>query len=145
MKKKLIFIMFVLLVLGIKVNALNYRGCEASTISRLKSLITNINISYDYQMVDDYPSFSVTINNIPPSVYFIDTKDIYYGTNEKTYNFSDAKNGEITIYNYSNEGGSYKFYSSLSNCEEIYLGSKYYNFPTYNIYYGDPLCEDIPN
>lgn len=143
MKRKIFFTIFILLFSIVNVKALNYRGCDSSTISRLKSLITNVNLSYDYKMINGSPSFDVTINNVPTGVYFVDTNDIYFGSIKKRYNFSDTQNGEITIYDYSTEGGTYSFYSSLPGCDEILLGKKYYKFPTYNKYYGNRLCEGI--
>lgn len=145
MRKKIMFTIFLILLFCDNIGALNYRGCDSSKISRLKSLISNINISYEYKLINGTPSFDVTINNIPSDVYFVDSKDIYYGEVQKKYYFSDTKNGELTIYNYYGKGGSYKFYSNIQGCKEVLLGKKYYKFPVYNPYYGDSLCEGISN
>ena len=139
MKKKIIFLIILVFTLKIDVHALTYGGCDYSSVSRLKSLIGNINISYDYKIIDNQAYFDVTLNNIPEDVYFIDNM-----TNI-TYTYSNTENGEITISNYTGYSGSYKFYSALADCYGITLGTKYYKFPIYNIYYSDPLCSDIPN
>ena len=118
--------------------ALTYGGCDYSTVSRMKSIVSIINISYDYKIADDIAYFNVTINNLTPDVYFYDT------VTRKNYYYSNTNNGEITLYNYTNSG-SYKFYSNNSSCYGISLGSRYYKFPQYNFYYSDPLCSDIPN
>lgn len=118
--------------------ALTYGGCDYSTVSRMKSIVSNINISYDYSIINNEAYFNVTINNLTDDIYFYDT------VTRRNYYYSDTNNGEITIYNYTNSG-SYKFYSNNSSCLNVSLGNKYYKFPEYNYYYGDPLCSNIPN
>ena len=137
MKKILFIILFMLFNIS-SVSALTYGGCDYSSISRLKSLISNINISYDYHIIDNKAYFDVTLNNIPDGVYFVDK------LSRNTYTYSDTNNGEITIKDYDGTSGSYKFYSSLDACKGTSLGTKYYNFPTYNTYYSNDLCSDIP-
>jgi len=142
MKRKIIIALFILFVGISNVFSLNYGGCSYSEVSRLKSLVNNINISYDYREINNKIYFDVTINNITPDMYFYD----YF--NNKTYYYSDTNSGEITIYGYTDYYGyqnKYKFYSALNNCYGISIGSKYYNIPTYNRFYSDPICSDIPN
>lgn len=139
MRKKILFFIILSFCFISNINALTYGGCDYSVISRLKSLVTNINLSYDYHISNNEVTFDVTINNVTSDMYFYDT------TTNKTYYYSDTNNGELTIYGYNTSGGSYKFYSAKGECYGISLGSKYYNFPTYNYYYNDPLCSDIPN
>lgn len=136
MRKK-ILLLIVLLLLPINSLCLSYGGCEYSVISRLKSLVTNVNISYSYKINNNKPSFDVTLVNITPDMYFYDT------ITKKNYYYSDTNNGEITIYNYSGYSGSFKFYSAKSECHGISLGTKYYKFPIYNEYYNDPLCNGL--
>lgn len=118
--------------------ALTYGGCDYSVVARMKSIVSNINISYDYKFINNEVYFDVTINNLTNDVYFYDT------VTRKNYYYSNTNNGEITLYNYTDSGG-YKFYSNNSACKDISLGVKYYNFPEYNYYYSDPLCLDAPN
>lgn len=139
MKKKMLLLIITILFIKIDISALTYGGCDYSSISRLRSLISNVNISYDYKFVDNLVYFDVTLNNIPPNVYFIDSN-----TNIK-YTYYNTQDGEITIYNYNGYSGNYKFYSALDACYGISLGTKYYKFPKYNYYHNDPLCKDIPN
>ena len=136
MKRKMILLISLLLI-AFDVHALTYSGCEYSDVSRLKSLVGNVNISYSYHVLDNQIYFDVTLNNITEDMYFKD-----YLTN-KTYYYSDTQNGEITIYNYYGSKGNYQFYSYLPNCKDVSLGKKYYSFPSYNIYYNDPLCSDL--
>lgn len=136
--KKLILFIFVSFMF-ISSSALTYGGCDYTTVARMKSIVNNINISYDYTYVNNQVSFSVTLNNLTNDIYFKDTNG------GKVYYYSDTNNGELTINNYSGYSGSYKFYSNNSNCPGISLGTKYYSFPSYNKYYNHPLCADIPN
>lgn len=140
MKKKLLLLIS-LFIIPINIFGLTYAGCDYSTVSKLKSLVTNINISYDYHIEDNIPYFDVTLTNIPFDIYFNDS------INRKNYYYKDTNNGEITIKNYNGNvlSGIYKFYSAKDECYGIKLGSKYFKFPTYNSYHNDELCSDISN
>lgn len=137
--KKIMFLMFMLFINICSVFSLTYGGCEYSDISRIKSLVSNINVYYDYHIVDNQAYFDVTMVNVPDNIYIYDVNNGRY-----YYNY-DIVDGKITIYNYSGVSGSYKFYSALSECYGISLGTRYYNFPVYNIYHNNELCYDIPN
>ena len=138
MRKKIVLVLILLFFTKANINALSYGGCDYSTIARLKSLVNNVNVYYDYYLKDDIAYFNVTLTNVPENVYFIDSYD-----NGK-YSYLNTNDGQITIYNYSSKNGFYSFYSSLDECNTTKLGTKYYKFPTYNIYYKSQLCEDIP-
>ncbi len=139
MKRKIIFLLVLMFIMKLNASALTYGGCEYSTISRLKSLVTNVNISYSYHMEGNEPYFDVTLTNITPDMYFKDT------LTNTIYNYDNTNNGEITITNYKGYSGSYKFYSTNGACYGISLGTKYYKFPSYNNYYTDEQCADIKN
>lgn len=139
MRKKIIFITLLLVLSITHVNAMTYGGCDYSIVARLKKIVNNINLSYDYKMVNGMPNFSITINNVVEGMYFLDTN-----TGLKYY-YKDTKNGEITINNYLGHSGAYKFYADLQNCSNVTLGSKYYDFPSYNYHYNSELCKEIPN
>ena len=136
MKKMILF--FLMWFIFEQCYALSYGGCDYSTVARMKAIVNNINISYDYKIVNDEAYFSVTLNNLTNDIYFYDNET------EKTYYYSNTSNGEITINNYTSSG-RYRFYSNNLNCKGIELGSKYYKFPEYNHFFSDPLCADIPN
>lgn len=121
------------------ISALTYGGCDYSDVARMKSIVTNINLSYDYKIIDNEAYFDVTLSNLTKDIYFYDT------VSEKKYYYSDTIDGEIIIPNYKVVSGSYKFYSAKSECFGVSLGTKYYNFPVYNKYYNNSLCSDIPN
>ena len=136
MKKVILF-----LIIGfvfINCSALNYGGCDYSVVSRMKSIVSNINMVYDYKIINNEVYFSVTLTNLTDDIYFYDSQK------QRNYYYSDTNNGEITIYDYITSG-SYKFYSNNASCKGINLGSKFYKFPEYNVFYTDSLCSDIPN
>ena len=137
--KKILFSIFCFIVLTFKVSAITYNGCQSSDISRLRALVNNVNIYYDYYMVDGFPYFTVTLTNVPDGVYFVDT------LTKTTYSYANTINGEISIPNYSGSSGKYKFYTAIAGCYGTKLSDKYYKFPDYNIYYQSDLCKDIPN
>ena len=138
MKNKVIVLLFILFIGISNVSA----DCSYSDISRLKSIVSNINLSYDYREENDVIYYDITINNLTPDIYFYDsyTKQNYY--------YSNTIDGEITIYGYTSyntDNGSYKFYSNLDGCNSRALGTKYYNLPKYNEFYSDSICKEIPN
>lgn len=141
MKRRIVYI-FLIIGLFFTFNticeALTYGGCEYSEISRLKSLVSNINISYDYYIENNRAYFNITLNNIVPGMYFVDSN-----TNQK-YNYYNSIEGEIVLTGYK-DSGKFNFYSELNACYGIKLGSKYYRFPTYNFYYENSLCDGNQN
>ena len=150
MKKKIMFFIIMMLFCKSNVMALTYAGCDYSEISRMKSLVSNINISYDYHINNNVAYFDVTLTNVPQSVYFEDSANKIEnrwnlsGDEEIFYTYDSTDNGEITLRNYT-KSGSYSFYMDVEDCYGVSLGTKYYTFPTYNSYYTSDTCKDIPN
>ena len=138
MKKKILLLIALILFYCNNVSAVNYGGCDYSAISRMKSIVKNINVSYDYHIVDGVAYFDVTLTNITPDLYFVDS------LGEKYYTYSSTEEGEIIITNYTSSG-NYRFYSNVDECYGISLGTKYYTLPTYNKYYESDTCKEIPN
>ena len=120
------------------VKALSYGGCEYSEISRLRNFVSNINLSFDYYIQDNQAYFDITISNLIPDIYFVDS------VSGNTYYYSNSYDGEITIKG-NKHNGHYKFYSALEKCYGIKLSSKYYKLPTYNTYFTDTLCQQNKN
>ena len=140
--KKIVYLILLISVYffnNFTIKALKYGGCEYSEISKLKSYVSNVNISYDYYIFDNSAYFDITISNVVPGLYFIDSV-----TGNKYY-YDDTLDGEITLTGIRNTSGQYTFYSSLNECYGIKLGSKYYTLPIYNIYYNDSLCIENRN
>lgn len=134
--KKIIFILTLVFVFY---TPSVFAKCSYKEISRMKSLVSNINLIYDYKIVDNMAKFDITLTNITQDIY------IYDFVNNKNYYYADTINGEIKISDYMVKTGSFKFYSTNQSCYGLFLGLKYYTFPNYNIYYNDPLCDDISN
>jgi len=139
MKRKLIIIIMIVMFINCNCKALGYGGCSYSEISKLKAFVSNVNISYDYYISNNRAYFNLTINNIVPNVYFVDSHT------GNTYTYNDTTEGEITLYNYNNFKGNINFYSALSGCYGIKLGTKYYKLPQYNKFFEDPLCLENRN
>lgn len=140
--KKIIFYVILIMVssnICFSVKALEYGGCKYSDISRLKSFVSNINLSVDYYIKNNQAYFNITLSNIIPEVYFVDS------ITQKKYTYNDTIDGEIIIKDYVNTSGTYKFYSALNECYGIKLNDKYYNLPNYNYYYEDSICQQNRN
>lgn len=140
--KKINLIVLFLFIISLKTSteALTYGGCEYSEISKLKSYVSNINLSYNYRIVDNQAYFDIVLSNIVPGIYFVDSETGI------TYTYNSSYDGEVVIKDKLNgRNGVFKFYSENSNCYGTKLGDKYYNLPTYNIYHTDSLCVDNPN
>lgn len=140
--KKINLIILVLFLFGIytPIKAITYGGCEYSQISKLKSYVSNINLSYNYYIIDNQAYFDIVLSNIVPGIYFIDSETGI------TYSYESSDEGEIVIKDKINgRNGSFKFYSELFDCYGLKLGDKYYKLPTYNIYHTDPLCVENPS
>lgn len=109
-------------------------SCDYTRVANLKKIASNVNITYDYKIVDNKAYFDITFANLKNDIY------IYDSFHEKAY-FND---GEVTIRDFES-GISYRFFikSNDSSCKDDILFTKYVNLPKYNMYYGDPLCEGI--
>lgn len=137
---KILFTILFLILFNANCSALSYGGCDYSTISVLKKLVNNINISYTYEIKDNNALFNVTLNNIPNNIYLVDS------INQKKYEYTDTIDGELIITNYNNiYDGKYIFYVNNGICDGIKLGTKYYKLPIYNTRRNSELCADIPN
>lgn len=136
-----LYVIYVLLFICsvTSVSALTYGGCEYTKVANMKSIVSNVNISYDYYIYENEAYFDITLNNIVPEIYFIDSQTGI------RYDYNNTINGEITIKGYKSTSGQYKFYSAVSECYGIKLSNRYYNTPEYNAYYNDVLCKENRN
>ncbi len=135
MKSKILCLTILLMAL-FKID-LVYAACDNSIISRGKSIVSNVNIKYDYHITNGQAYFDITLTNLTNDIYFIDNQT------DKVYRYSNTNNGEITIRNVTTSGG-YKFYSSNSGCSSQLLATKYYTLPIYNTYYTNSECKNYP-
>lgn len=130
MKKfKYILILLFLCLIPNKIEA----SCTSLEKARLKKMVSNINISYDYEIINNDAVFSIKLNNLNREIYFIDS----YG---KFYHAYD--NNEIVLNNYA-DGGSYTFnFYGESDCANQNVGKLYINTPKYNPYYKLSICDN---
>ena len=134
MKKKIIFMVLMFLSF-IKVSALSYAGCDFSDVSRMKQIVSNINVSYNYRIVNDEAYFDVIISNLTNEIYVTDN---YFKTNFY------SSNGELVIPNVKANSIYLKFNSNRQECKGLLLGNKYEQFPIFNKYYDDKVCSNTP-
>ena len=135
MKKKIILVLFILLFCKTKAYALSYGGCDVNDVARMKQLVNNVNISYNYRIVNNEALFDVTLSNVTWDMYVHNsyTNRVYY-TNPS---------GEIIIYGIKDKKDSFRFYSNRNECRGILLGTKYLTFPIYNKFFTNDICKDM--
>lgn len=134
--KKILLILF--LVIPISVSARGKTRCDYKLVSNLKKLVSNVDITYTYHINDNDVLFDITLANIQPDMYFIDS-------NKKTYYYSDTVDGEITIKDAYSGTFKFSFYSNNSECMNEKLGVKNVNLPEYNPFYSYEECKGIEN
>ena len=138
MKKKII-LLILLLIIPFKTNALVISSCSTSILSELKTLASNVNLSYDYEIRNNQAYFKITINNLNNKFYIIDSLG-------NKYTYSNSNNGEVITKEFSNiEKIKFSIYSNVTDCMNDLLATKYVNLPTYNSYYGSEVCKGVEN
>lgn len=129
---KKVLILLLLLLLPINVKALT---CKYENLARYKKYASNITTTYDYQEYDNEVTFSVTLVNLRPEFYIVDT------STGQTYQYV---NTELTIPGYaSGKSLIYEVYSNQSGCEGQLLYTVRVILPTYNRFYQAEICNDI--
>ena len=131
MRKKIKYLLILLLImLPNSAKAI----CSSSDRARLKKIISNINISYDYEIVKNNAKFSIKFSNLSPEIYFTDQFGNYYTQ-------YDANN-EIVLNNFS-DGKSYTFtFYATNTCSREKISNLYVTTPTYNPYYKLSVCDN---
>ena len=128
--KNIKYVIFLLLILIIpkKIDA----ACFTDDNARLKEIISNVNISYDYEIVNNKAIFSIKFTNVVPEIFFRDSLgNSYYGD----------ENNEVVLYNYP-DGQSYTFaFYGLYDCSNNSVMIRYVNIPTYNAFYKLNVCK----
>jgi len=135
--KKLIYTFIIFFIGVLNVDAI---FCDYSELTRIRKQASQVNIMSEYKEVDDEVLFTITIYNLRPNQYVIDTI-----TNKRyDYGYNKEKESEIVIDNIK-KSGMYKFevYSIENTCNEKALNTLYVTLPTYNKYYKDKLCKGI--
>ena len=141
-KKNILILIFSILLLPNIVNA--RKMCEYDDKTRLQRIASNIASSYTYKEEKNEETgfntvkFTVTLTNMHDDVVIIDEE-----TNEHYYNNADR---EIVIENVK-PGKYLKFlvYGNIDNCREEKVTTIYVTLPSFNKYYTDELCRNIPD
>lgn len=129
--KKILLLLVLLCLPYTKVNAFY---CTYQEQARLKSLATNVNISYDFN--ESNKTFTFNLINLNKDLYFMDRTD------DKIYNYT--KN-EINLTGYkSGQKVKFEFYSDVEFCDKV-LYTYVVTLPIYNPYYKEKVCEDVQN
>ena len=139
MKKLICLFFFSILLMPSHVLAVSNNDCSFTLLSDLKKIANNVDISYEYHIVDDEVSFDVTIANITEDIYFK-----LFGSNI-SYHYSDTDNGVITFKNYVSGVHKFAFYSENSECANERLSIRTVDLPYYNKYYDYEICSKVPN
>ena len=131
MKKSFIFIVC-LFIFPIVTNAAS--SCNTATMSNISSLANNVNIVYEVDSSSKVPVFTITLSNLTSDMIVFD-KNL-----GKTYKGFANTGSEISIK--TKTSGSYSFVIYSKQCKEQ-VATKSVSLPTYNIYYGDKLCDGL--
>ena len=137
--KKIVYAFFTFFIGMLSTKAL---FCEYSSFVKIQKQAMQVNITSNFKEMDEFVTYSITIYNLRPNQYIIDT------STGKQYDYGYDKNNpsEITISDIK-KSGMYKFevYSLDNDCNDEPLNTLYLQLPTYNKYYNDKLCKGIEN
>ena len=115
--KKLIYAFVIFFISVLNVDAI---FCDYSELTRIRKQASQVNIMSEYKEVNDEVLFTITIYNLRPNQYVIDTI-----TNKRyDYGYNKEKESEIVIDNIK-KSGMYKFevYSIENTCNEKALNT----------------------
>lgn len=119
-----VFMLFLLIVLPIKVNAI----CDNSKKTELQKIAGNVTYGYDY--IKESDSFNITITNLNPNIYIDNNGTIYRYSNSNELTIGGYKPGDsLRLYIYDTE-----------YCIPSALNILYINLPIKNKYYGTEVC-----
>ena len=131
-KVKCLFLFLMLFLLPFNAEAIY---CDSDDKVRLKNIISNINISYDYQIINNEAIFSIKFNNLNPQLYFKDP-------NGNVYTSYGLENNELVLNNYA-DGQSYAFtFYGTDDCLNDEVGILYATLPKYNPYFELNVCDN---
>lgn len=120
-------ILFLLIVLPIKVNAI----CDNNEKAELQKIAGNVTYGYEYLI--DTDSFNITLTNLNPNIYIDNNGTIYKYSNST----------ELTLRGYK-PGDSLRLYIyDTKYCSASALNILYINLPKKNKYYGTEICNGL--
>ena len=138
--KRIKVILFVFSLLMLMPNIVS-AGCDQNEKSRLQTLASNLNFTYNYTEINQNNTFnelkfSITIANIQSEFYIVDQ------TNKKIFYYNNKN--EVVINNY-NPGSTIEFivYASSDSCRGERIITNYVTLPPYNPFYKDSVCEGV--
>lgn len=115
---------------------ITHAECSYERQAELSRIASNVQFSYNYEMVDGYPKFTVNINNLTNDIYIKENSlgQTIYGSGEKQLNYS---NNGMNI--------SFDIYSNDQNCRGDKLLTQYITLPKYNFFSTSDECKKYPN
>lgn len=108
-------------------------SCDYVRKAELSRIASNVQLSYNYEIVGSIPRFYVNISNV--------TSDIY--VEDETYGNVIDKDGVVT-YDYSGVTIKYNIYSNDDNCKGEKILTKYVTLPGYNAFSKFYKCDKYP-
>lgn len=134
-KKRIIFIIFLLMLSITKVNAADL--CTSAKYSNLKKKAASIKAEWELNFDESHKAyFTIKLTNVD--------KDVLLKYNETTY---EPVDGEIILNNMFDGGNNYqlKLYGGYeTSCVEEYLYTKNLKVPSYNYYSEYEKCKENP-
>ncbi len=130
--KKLCVFMACLFIFPLITNAAS--SCNAQTMSNISSLANNVNIVYEVDTSSKTPIFTITLTNLTSDMIVFDRNA------SKTYKGFANTGSEMSVR--TKMSGSYSFIIYSKQCKEQ-VATKSVSLPTYNVYYGDKLCDGL--
>ena len=106
--------------------------CTNNEKSLYKKITSNINISYDYHVVNNKPLFDITLSNV---------FNVYMEDENGNRHDPDANNQIILTGKLSGKSYKYTFYGGPT-CTGQKISILYAQTPTYNKYYNLEVCDD---
>lgn len=131
--KRIKYLLFALICMCVT-PLITHAECDYQRQAELSRLASNVQFSYNYQVVDYYPQFMITATNLTDDIYMVDN----YGTM-----FSGKS--EFTASYKAGNTITYTFYSNDANCLGEEISKRYVNLPEFNPRYNSEECKLYPN
>lgn len=110
---------------------ITHAECDYQRQAELSRLASNVQISYNYAIVNGSPEYTVNISNITNDIYMTDSLGSTFA----------SKNEFSQKYYIWNNEVDYTIYSNDNNCKGEVLLTKHISFPRYNQYSVLPECQ----
>lgn len=134
-------ILFLILCFPFIVNA--RETCDYEVQTRLQRIASNIATNYKYN--EEFKegeqfstvTFDVTLSNTHKDIFIVDeqTDQVYFNNSISEITIARQKPGKYL---------KYSVYGNVNGCYEKKLTTLYVTLPSFNKYYSDPLCRNVP-